>query len=51
MLSSEVAERMLERNGNSRLVEVPQAGHRVPGDNPVAFEEAVRAFLDEVDAP
>ena len=51
VLSSEVAQRMLERNGNSRLVEVPNAGHRVPGDNPVAFEEAVRAFLDEVDAP
>lgn len=51
VLSSEVAERMLERNRNSRLVEVPNAGHRVPGDNPVAFEEAVRAFLDEVDAP
>ena len=50
VLSSDVAQRMLERNRNSRLVEVPNAGHRVPGDNPVAFEEAVRAFLDEVDA-
>ncbi len=51
VLSSEVAERMLERNANSRLVEVANAGHRVPGDNPVAFEEAVLAFLDDVDAP
>lgn len=50
VLSQEVAERMVERNRNSRLVEVPNAGHRVPGDNPVAFEEAVRAFLDDVDA-
>ena len=49
VLSREVAERMVERNANSRLVEVANAGHRVPGDNPVAFEEAVRAFLDEVD--
>ena len=49
VLSPEVAERMVERNGNSRLVEVANAGHRVPGDNPVAFEEAVRTFLDEVD--
>ena len=51
VLSSEVAQRMLERNANSRLVEVANAGHRVPGDNPVAFEEAVLAFLDDVDAP
>lgn len=49
VLSSDVAERMLERNRNSWLVEVPWAGHRVPGDNPIAFEEAVRAFLDDVD--
>ena len=49
VLSREVAERMVERNSNSRLVEVPDAGHRVPGDNPVAFEKAVRAFLDDVD--
>lgn len=50
VLSQDVANRMLERNPNSRLVEVPNAGHRVPGDNPVAFEAAVLAFLDEVDA-
>jgi pimeloyl-ACP methyl ester carboxylesterase len=49
MLSREVAERMVGWNPNSRLIEVPKAGHRVPGDNPVAFEGAVRAFLDGLD--
>lgn len=49
MLSSEVAGRMVERNPNSSFVEVPNAGHRVPGDNPVAFESGVRAFLDGLD--
>ena len=48
VLSQEVAERMLERNNNSRLVEIPNAGHRVPGDNPVAFEQALRGFLDQI---
>lgn len=45
VLSRDVAERMVERNGNSRLVEVPNAGHRVPGDNPVAFEGAISEFF------
>ena len=48
MLSRDVADRMVQRNPNSRLIEVPKAGHRVPGDNPAAFEEALRGFLDQV---
>jgi pimeloyl-ACP methyl ester carboxylesterase len=49
MLSGDVADKMVERNGNSRLIEIANAGHRVPGDNPPAFEKAVRSFLNEVD--
>lgn len=45
VLSRDVAARMVERNPISRLVEVPDAGHRVPGDNPVAFESAIREFF------
>ena len=45
MLSREVADRMVERNRNSTLVEIPDAGHRVPGDNPVAFERALAEFF------
>ena len=48
MLDADVAKRMIERNPNSRLIEVPGAGHRVPGDNPVAFESAVREFLADL---
>ena len=48
MLSRDVADRMVQRNPNSRLIEVPKAGHRVPGDNPAAFEEALRGFLDQI---
>lgn len=40
-----VAQRMVEVVPNSRLVTVPRAGHRVPGDNPVAFERALAGFL------
>ena len=47
MLSRDVADRMAQRNPYSQLIEVPKAGHRVPGDNPAAFEEAVRGFLDQ----
>ena len=45
MLDADVAARMIERSSNSQLVAVPNAGHRVPGDNPVDFERAVREFL------
>ena len=49
VLAQDVAQRMQERLSGSRLVEVPRAGHRVPGDNPVDFERAMDAFLADVD--
>jgi pimeloyl-ACP methyl ester carboxylesterase len=36
---------MLATVANSQLVEVPNAGHLVQGDNPVGFESVVRGFL------
>lgn len=45
ILSRETATRMHHTVKNSQLVEVPNAGHLVPGDNPLAFEQVVRAFL------
>jgi pimeloyl-ACP methyl ester carboxylesterase len=36
---------MVETIPNCRLVEVPDAGHSVPGDNPSGFMAAVRTFL------
>jgi pimeloyl-ACP methyl ester carboxylesterase len=45
ILSVQTAMKMRDTLADSRLVEVPQAGHLVQGDNPVAFERVVRAFL------
>ena len=45
VLSSDIAKRMLETLKDGRLVEVPDAGHTVPGDQPKAFIKVVRAFL------
>ena len=45
VLSPEIAKRMLEILKDGRLVEIPDAGHTVPGDQPEAFIKAVRAFL------
>jgi pimeloyl-ACP methyl ester carboxylesterase len=45
ILSEATAARMRTVLRDSRFVEVPNAGHLVPSDNPVAFEQAVRAFL------
>lgn len=42
---SAVAERMTKVMRNCSMVTVPRAGHRVPGDNPRAFEQALTAFL------
>lgn len=39
------AQRMHAAIPDSRLVEVPKAGHLVQGDNPVGFEHVVRDFL------
>jgi pimeloyl-ACP methyl ester carboxylesterase len=45
ILSPEIAKRMLDALPDGRLVEIPGAGHTVPGDQPEAFAAAVRAFL------
>ncbi len=45
ILSLETATKMRHTVQNSQLVEVPQAGHLVQGDNPVGFEQVVRRFL------
>ncbi len=47
VLSSEIAKRMLEALKDGQLVEVPEAGHTVPGDQPEAFINLVRAFLGQ----
>ena len=45
VLDRDGAERLREAVRGSQLVEVPHAGHTVPGDNPLGFEMAVRPFL------
>ena len=45
VFSPETAKRMHELIPESRLVEIPGAGHSVPADAPEAFERAVREFL------
>jgi pimeloyl-ACP methyl ester carboxylesterase len=47
ILSRQTAAKMCHTVKNSRLVEVPKAGHLVQGDNPVEFERVVRDFLFE----
>lgn len=39
-------ERMLETLPDGRLVEIADAGHTVPGDQPEAFLKAVQPFLE-----
>lgn len=45
VLSTAIAKRMLETLRDGRLVETPDAGHTVPGDQPEAFLAALRTFL------
>ena len=45
VLSREIAKQMLEARPQTRLVEVPGAGHTVPGEQPAQFLELLRAFL------
>ena len=47
LLDAAVAQRMADALPNVRLMEVPNAGHLVPGDNPVGFEQTLTAFLRE----
>jgi pimeloyl-ACP methyl ester carboxylesterase len=37
---------MIEAQPNARLVDVPDAGHTVPGDQPAVFITLLREFLD-----
>jgi len=48
ILSAESAEKMQAAIPGSRVAVVPGAGHSVMGDNPAAFVEATRAFLQSV---
>lgn len=45
LFSPDIAKRMLDALPDGRLVEIPGAGHSVPGDQPDAFAAAARAFL------
>lgn len=45
ILTAETAKRMLDRLPTARLVEMPDAGHTVPGDQPAAFNALLREFL------
>ena len=45
ILSPEVARRMLDLLPDGYFVEIPDAGHPIPVDNPEAFEEAACDFL------
>ena len=45
VLSPQIAKQMLETLKDGRLVEVPEAGHTVPGDQPETFIRIVRDFL------
>jgi esterase len=46
LLTSETAHQMASRAQNASLVEVPNAGHLVPVDNPDFFCEVVQTFLN-----
>jgi len=46
ILSPEIAQRMLSVLPDGHYVEIPNAGHAVGMDNPVAFEAEVRRFLE-----
>jgi esterase len=45
ILSPEIAKKMIQVLPEGRLLEMADAGHSVPGDQPAAFARAVRTFL------
>src|SRR5262249_1122885 len=45
VLSPALAKRMVETIPDCRLIEVPDAGHSVPGDSPSGFLAAIKTFL------
>src|SRR2546430_2595448 len=44
VLAPETAKRMLATNPHARLVEVPGAGHTVPGEQPAPFQRLLTQF-------
>jgi esterase len=46
ILSADTAAAMIEAQANARLVEIPDAGHTVPGDQPEAFLKILREYLE-----
>jgi pimeloyl-ACP methyl ester carboxylesterase len=47
ILSAETAQRMLQTLRRAELVEVPNAGHFVPGDRPADFARVIQSFLSK----
>ena len=45
ILTHEIAKHMTDALPHARLAVVPEAGHTVPGDQPVAFQALLREFL------
>ncbi len=48
VLLADVAERVASTLVFGSVVHIDHAGHSIPGDNPEAFEEAVRKFLSSI---
>ena len=46
ILSADTATKMIDAQPRARLVEVADAGHTVPGDQPEAFVKLLREFFD-----
>ncbi len=46
ILSPEIAEEMVRRLPDGRLVEIPESGHQIPLHQPERFAQAVREFLE-----
>ncbi len=46
ILTADTAAKMVEAQPNARLVEIPDAGHTVPGDQPETFIQILRDFLE-----
>jgi pimeloyl-ACP methyl ester carboxylesterase len=45
ILTADIAKKMIEAQPRARLVEVPHAGHTVPGDQPEGFVKLLRDFF------
>lgn len=51
MLATEVAQVVGRSLAFGSVVDIEHAGHSIPGDNPEAFEDAVRSFLSSTEPP